>query len=96
MRDVRRTVRQGMWAAVAITVPFWLVLWNGEPILLALGQEPELAPRRRASPRAAMGLLPFLGFIVLRSFVSALERPGWAMVIGVVAVAFNALRQSTR
>ena len=35
-------------------------------------------------------VLPFYGYIVLRSFISALERPGWALVIVFVAVAFNA------
>jgi MATE family multidrug resistance protein len=28
VRDVRRTVRQAMWSAVAICVPVWLILWN--------------------------------------------------------------------
>jgi hypothetical protein len=40
VRDVRRTVRQGLWSAVAISLPVWAILWNGESILLALGQEP--------------------------------------------------------
>src|SRR3546814_438617 len=34
VRDVRRTVRQAMWAAVAIVIPFWLILWQAEPILI--------------------------------------------------------------
>ena len=36
MREVRRTVRQGFWAAICISVPSWLSLWNGEAILLAM------------------------------------------------------------
>ncbi len=36
-------------------------------------------------------VLPFYGYIVLRSFIAALERPGWALVIAIVSVAFNAL-----
>src|SRR5690606_26472400 len=43
VRDLRRTVRQGLWAAVFIAAPIWLVLWHGEEILLLLGQEPALA-----------------------------------------------------
>ena len=35
-------------------------------------------------------VLPFYGYLVLRSFISALERPGWALVIVFFAVAFNA------
>jgi MATE family multidrug resistance protein len=36
-------------------------------------------------------VLPFYGYIVLRSFISALERPGWALVIMAVAVLLNAI-----
>ena len=43
VREVRRTVRQGLWTAFAIAIPIWIVLWHGETILLALGQEPGLA-----------------------------------------------------
>ena len=43
VRDVRRTVRQSLWAATAITIPVWLILWQTEPILKAMGQEPALA-----------------------------------------------------
>src|SRR5690606_628200 len=43
VRDVRRTVRQAFWAAATLCVPFWLLLWQTEPILVLLGQEPALA-----------------------------------------------------
>src|SRR5919112_5311228 len=43
VREVRRTVRQGLWSAATIAVPIWLVAWHGEAILLAIGQEPALA-----------------------------------------------------
>ena len=36
VRDVRRTVRQAMWAAVAIAIPFWLILWQAETKLLRI------------------------------------------------------------
>jgi len=92
VRDVRRTVRQGLWLAVAVTIPIWLFLWNAEPILLALGQEPDLSRQAAIYMRGLQwAVLPFYGYIVLRSFISALERPGWALVIMVIAVAINAL-----
>jgi MATE family multidrug resistance protein len=92
VRDVRRTVRQTMWAATAITIPFWLILWHSEPILLALGQDPVLSANAARFIRALQwGLLPFLFFLVLRSFVSALENPVWSLVIGGAGVVFNAL-----
>jgi len=92
VRDLRRTVRQGMWTAVFIAVPMWLVLWHGEGILLLLGQEPALAAAAGAYLRALQwGLLPFYFYIVLRSFITTLERPGWATVVAFVAVGFNLL-----
>lgn len=47
VRDVRRTVRQGLWTAVIYSVPGCLLLWHGEAILLAIDQPPSW-PRRPA------------------------------------------------
>ncbi|MEO3386518.1 MATE family efflux transporter [Mesorhizobium sp. CAU 1741] len=92
VRDVRRTVRQGLWVALAVVVPIWLILWQGEAILLAMGQDEALAAEAGRYLRALQwAVLPFYWFVVLRSFISALERPGWALVIVFVAVAFNVL-----
>jgi len=92
VRDVRRSVRQAMWAAIAVAIPFWLLLWHAEAILLALGQQPALAADAATFVRALQwGLLPYLFYLILRSFVSALERPAWALAIGGVAVPFNAI-----
>ena len=92
VRDVRRTVRQTMWAATAVVVPLWLFLWHGEAVLLALGQEPVLATDAGHFLRAMMwGLLPYAFYLVLRVFVAALERPGWSLVIAVGGVIANAI-----
>ena len=91
VRDVRRTFRQGMWSAVAVTIPIWVILWFTEPILLFLRQQPALAAMAGEYMRALeWALLPFLFFIVLRSLVSAMERPIAAFWIGLAAVIFNA------
>lgn len=91
VRDVRRTVRQGMWTAVVVTVPIWIALWQSEAILLLLGQEPALAKAASEYVRALQwSLLPFFFFLVLRSFVSALQRPLWALAAGIVGVTVNA------
>jgi MATE family multidrug resistance protein len=92
VRDVRRTVRQGMWIAAAVSVPIWIVLWQSEAILLAMGQEPKLARMAAEYVRALQwSLLPFFFFLVLRSFISALERPLWALAAGIVGVVVNAV-----
>ncbi len=92
VRDLRRTVRQGLWLAVLAALPIWLFLWHGEAVLLAMGQEPALAHQAGVYLRwLQWAVLPFYGYIVLRSFISALERPGWALVIVFAAVAGNVL-----
>lgn len=91
VREVRRTVRQAFWAGAIVCIPFWLVLWNGEAIMLTLGQEPALAAEAASYVRAMQwSLLPAYLYLVLRSFIAALERPRWAFVIGGLSIPFNA------
>ncbi|HYD37706.1 MAG TPA: MATE family efflux transporter [Allosphingosinicella sp.] len=92
VRDVRRTVRQTMWAATALAVPVMAVLWNTSAILVAIGQDPKLAEAAQTFVRALQwGFLPYLWYLVLRSFISALERPLWSFAIGLAAVVYNAV-----
>ncbi len=92
VRDVRRSVRQGFWLAAIVSVPLWAFMWNGEAVLVAMGQNPALASAAAGYLQTLQwALLPFYGFIVLRAFLSALERPGWALAVMLAAVAFNVL-----
>lgn len=92
VRDVRRTVRQGLWLSVLASIPIWILLWNSKAILLAMGQDPALSEQAAVYVRTLQwAILPFYGYIVLRSFISALERPRWALVIMVASVALNGL-----
>jgi len=92
VRDVRRTVRQGLWLSIMVSIPIWFFLWQAETILMAMGQEPRLATMAASYVHTLMWAnLPFYGYLVLRSFISALERPRWALVIVFAAVAFNVL-----
>lgn len=92
LRETRRTVRQSMWAAVALVIPIWLLLWHAEAILRLFDQDPLLAHRAAELVRPMMfGILPLLFYFVLRSFVSALGHPGWALAIGLVAACSNAI-----
>lgn len=88
--EVRRTVRQGLWSAVIVFVPCAVLLWNGERVLLLIGEPAELSAMAGGYLRAFLwGLLPFLCFLVLRSFVAALERPQWALVAALFSIVFN-------
>ncbi|MEA3001772.1 MAG: multidrug resistance protein family [Sphingomonadales bacterium] len=92
VRDVRRTVRQALWSALAICIPVWLLLWHTRAILLMIGQDPGLAEGAQSFVRTLMwAMLPVLWYMVLRSFVSALERPVWSLLVGAAGVVFNAI-----
>lgn len=92
VRDVRRTVRQALWAATAITLPVWVILWNTESILVAMGEDPGLsAEAGQFAHTVEWAMLPALYYLVLRSFVAALEQPRWSLVVGLGGVACNAL-----
>ena len=90
VRDLRRTVRQGLWLAILVCIPIWLFLWQAETVLLWMGQDPSSRGRPAFMYAGCNGRrLPFYGYIVLRSFISALERPGWALAVVFAAVALN-------
>ncbi len=87
----RRVVQGGLWNAALIVGPIWLALWQAEPILHALGQEPALARAAGAYLHVLQwGLLPVLVYLVLRSMLAALERPRWAVMTGILGVIVNA------
>lgn len=92
VRDVRRTVQQTLRAALFFVLPAWVILWQCEAILLAMGQDADLS---RDAGRLMHGmqwvLLPFLGFTTLRTFIAALERPIWGPLIMLCALPFNLL-----
>jgi MATE family multidrug resistance protein len=92
VRDVRRTVRQGLWSAIAITIPVWIILWFAEPILLALGQDPDTAAGAALYLSTLQwAFLPFLGYIVMRNFIAAVERPRWGIWAGAIGFVANAV-----
>ena len=92
VRDVRRTFRQGLWLTAMMIVPMWLILWNAEPVILALGQQPDLAAQAALFLRGYMWSLGgWLFFQVMRNFLSAMERPGWILAISIAGIVLNAL-----
>ncbi len=95
-RFVRRTVRQGFWAALILALPCIAVVWQAEPLLLLLGQEPELASAARPYLRLmVLGFLPGLWFMVLSEFLVAHVRPRVLLVVAVLGVAINGLADYT-
>lgn len=92
VRDIRRTVRQTLWTSIIFCLPAWLLLWLAEPILIGLGQDPDLAAGAAELMHSLQwALLPYMFYLVLRHFVAALERPIWGVIVVVAAIPINAL-----
>lgn len=90
VREVRRTVRQTLWVAFLLCLPCWLLLWHSEAVLVAMGQDHALAALAGQLMRGMQwALLPYLGFLTLRNYISALERPVWGVIVVVMAIPFN-------
>ncbi len=91
-KTVRRTVRQGFWIAILISIPFGVAIYHVRPFFLAFGQTAINSELAELYLRAAVwGLLPTLMLVVLRCFVSALSRPRSILVVTLLGVLLNAL-----
>jgi len=86
--QVRRVTRMGLWIAIAFAACVMPLFWFSGAILLLAGQEPAIAANAQTYLRiAGWGIWPGVALVVLRSHLSALERPSivlWAWLGGVV------------
>lgn len=88
--QARRSVRMGMWVVLAYGVLTAPILWFSESILLTLGQEADVAALAQAYLRILQwGMFPALLLMVLRSFVSALERGSIVLYVTLGMFALN-------
>ncbi|HEX3431459.1 MAG TPA: MATE family efflux transporter [Rhizomicrobium sp.] len=88
---VRNAVRMGFWSVLILSVPLIALLLFTRPILLLLGQQPELAAGAGRFTGMICWGLPFsLGYQVLRNFSTALSRPKASMWVMAVSILFNA------
>lgn len=85
--QVRRDTRMGMWLSIGYGLLALPLFWWSEPILLALGQRPEISALAQDYMRiAGLGLIPALLIMVLKSFLAAMERAQivlWVTLAGV-------------
>lgn len=87
VREVRRSVRMGLWLAVASGLAGMALCWQGEAFMRLTGQPEALASRAGDFLRVIMfAMVPMIAANVLRSFVSALGRPIFATAITFVAL----------
>jgi MATE family multidrug resistance protein len=88
---VRAAVRMGFWSVLLMSLPLIALLLFTDPLLLALGQKPELAAGAGRFVTVLCWGLPFsLGYQVLRNFSTALSRPQASLIVMVLAIGFNA------
>lgn len=92
VREVRRSVRMALWLTVLAGMVAVALCGLGEEIMLATGQDPEIAAQAGGFLNVLRwAAIPMIAANVLRIFVSALDRPGFATAITALALAVNAL-----
>ena len=89
---IRQVFRMGNWITIAYAVAVLPVLLLAEPLLIALGQSPHLSALAGDYMKiAAWSMIPTLLVSMLRSLLSALRRPGIALIAILTGAAANAL-----
>lgn len=90
-RDVRATVRMSFWI-IAMMTPFaFLLTLLTEPLLVMLGQDPEVSAKAADYMLMIMFGWPFaLMIFALRNFLSAIEKVWWPMLLISLTTVFNA------
>jgi MATE family multidrug resistance protein len=92
VREPRRTMRQGFWAVLMLGLPTATLLWHIDLIFGLLRQDETLAHLALPYARGiAVAFVPAVGFVLLRNFIGAFQRPAAALVVGTIGVGVNAL-----
>ena len=89
---IRQVFRMGTWITVSYAAAVLPVLLLAEPLLIALGQSSHLSALAGDYMQiAAWSMVPVLLTSVLRSLLSALRRPGIALIAILAGAGANAL-----
>lgn len=91
MQQVRRAVRMGLWVVMAFSALTIPLVYVGEQVLIALGQDPYVSALAASYMHiAGWSMFPALGFMVLRSFLSAVGRAGFVLYVTLIVLVVNA------
>lgn len=91
-QQVRRVTRMGFWLVTLFGAVALIPLWYSEPILLLAQQEPEVARLGQDYLRiACWGIFPQVWIMVLKSYLSALERANVVLWVTLFALLPNVL-----
>ncbi|MGJ8602965.1 MAG: MATE family efflux transporter [Marivita sp.] len=89
---VRRSTRMGLWLSGLFSLLIFPFFWWSGAVLLALGQDPDIAAGAQIYLRiVAIGMLPGLVTMTLKSYLAALEKTQVVFWVTAVAVPFNAV-----
>ncbi len=92
VREVRRTVRMGLWVSVGFGLLGMGIGFSGEAILLATGQDAQIAALSgRFLAILSWAMIPMILASVFRIFVAALGKPAYATAITLLALGTNIL-----
>ena len=87
---VRRVTRMGLWISAGFALAVLPLLWFSAPLLTALGQDPDLAADAQSYLRImGWGVIPALAVMVLKSYLSALERTKVQLLVVLTAALAN-------
>ena len=91
-RRIRRATRMGLWLSLVYGMVAMPLMWWSEAILLAAGQQPQVAADAGSYLRiAGWGIFPALLVMVLKSYLAGLERTQAVLWITVIAAVVNGL-----
>ncbi len=91
-RRIRRATRMGLWLSVVYGVVAMPMMWFSETILLATGQEVQVAADAGTYLRiAGWGMFPALLVMVFKSYLAGLERTQAVLWITILAALVNAV-----
>ncbi len=88
--ELRRVTRMGLWLSLAFAAAIMPLMWWSQALLVALGQDPEIAAMTQAYLRImGWGMAPALLVMVLKSYLAALERTQVVLWVTVGAAVLN-------
>lgn len=92
LRPIRRTVRMALWLAVMSGSAAMALCAAAEPLMLLAGQDPHLAALAgQYMDLLLWSIIPMVGTVALRQFVSTLGRPIFATIITGAGIGINSL-----
>ncbi len=90
--ELRRATRMALWVSVLHCVVIAPLMWWSGPILIALGQDPQVAALGQLWLRVMLfAMPPVLAGMVFNSYLAALGRPNLVLAITVIGLPVNAL-----